>query len=134
MAGCLICWHPAPFFYAFDLNKTSFEHFYNILSTDKNIQLEKPSVSTDLGKTLFLSGRALREMYMENMGKKMSEFCNVKDGVEKGLSLVVTGIHQVLGRRAFRVIVEHVEGKSLLRDGTNVEELEGKACERKFDE
>jgi len=54
-------------------SSTTFKNLYSKMLTDPTLKLKKPSVSTEGGKTLFMSGKALRAAYEENMEKTIEE-------------------------------------------------------------
>ena len=52
---------------------TTFENLYAKMLNDETLKLKNPSVSTEGGKTLFMSGKALRAMYEEDFKKPISD-------------------------------------------------------------
>eukprot|EP01083_Nonionella_stella_P030986 84924_1 len=68
---CPVC-GSEPLLYKLDPN-TTFELFYQKLLNDEVLKLKNPSVSTNEDKALFMSGKALRALYDDNMTKPISE-------------------------------------------------------------
>merc|ERR1719400_96419 len=68
---CPVC-GTEPMLYKLD-GETSFELLYKKLCNDEVLKLKAPSVSTDADKTLYMSGKALRALYAENMSKTIME-------------------------------------------------------------
>eukprot|EP00483_Globobulimina_turgida_P011620 UN11642 len=68
---CPVC-GSEPIVYKLDPD-TKFDMFYKKLLNDNTLKLKKPSVSTSDNKTLFMAGKALRDLYKENFEKAISE-------------------------------------------------------------
>ena len=82
---------------------TTFGDLYTKLLNDPTLKLKKPSVSTESGTTLFMSGKALRALYEENMEKPISEL------FESETQLKVTD-PKVLGRGNAKIKVVFEKG------------------------
>jgi len=82
---------------------TTFETLYAKMLNDETLKLKNPSVSTEGGKTLFMSGKALRAMYEEDFKKPIREL------FESETQLKVTD-PKVLGRGNARIKVVFEKG------------------------
>jgi len=83
--------------------KTTFKLLYEKICRDPELKLKNPSVSTDDGKALFMSNKALRHLYESN-------FDNFIDSLFDDNSVLNITDASVLGRKAAKIKVIYEEG------------------------
>jgi len=77
-------------------DKTTFEALVDKICRDVELKLKNPSISTDDGKALYLSNKALRDLYTDNLQKTIG-------ALFKDHSILNVTDASVLGKRAAKI-------------------------------